>query len=457
MTLTPSWMHWQHSMVDFMFFSLVVLYGIAIVTVLYCYRREPLYDPRILFTLAASLWIFILHGYLIDFHGYLAAKPGFYSQDIQLLSLYAISLMLIGYIAFIGGASLGVRLNFGSRSSAFREDRLLMTVCLLLICVAIANFAVNVLLISGGNVFNYLATFALRPYDVQDNKGVSAVGYLLGFIGVQAVAYLVGQRPPSGPRTLMLFTLVVLVLVMRFSQGRVFQTLVLLGACYVCYAMGAASRSGGHAPWVRHFHLLVTAGAIGLGIYFLRIASSLQHLGVVVTWHTVTQFGSNLVHFALERGNVPNFPVVFTILDKIPSEVSFLHGATVFNWAMALIPDSILPADYFIPDLIKTTWYLDIEGGGLPPTAIGEWYANFGFAGVIIGMFLVGAILGVLYRWARDSDSPYRVVLWANLVFGFVVIYPKTDLSQIPVFSIVVLMCLWLLMKILQAGAVLRA
>jgi hypothetical protein len=44
-------------------------------------------------------------------------------------------------------------------------------------------------------------------------------------------------------------------------------------------------------------------------------------------------------------------------------------------------------------------------------------------------------------------------VLWANLVFGFIVIYPKTDLAQISVFSIFVLFCLWLLMKVLQDGA----
>jgi oligosaccharide repeat unit polymerase len=88
----------------------------------------------------------------------------------------------------------------------------------------------------------------------------------------------------------------------------------------------------------------------------------------------------------------------------------------------------------------------------LPPTAVGEWYANFGFAGVVVGMFIVGLALGVLYKLARSSENPYLIVLWANLVFGFVVIYPKTDLAQIPVFSIFILFWLWLLMTIVRSG-----
>jgi len=68
-------------------------------------------------------------------------------------------------------------------------------------------------------------------------------------------------------------------------------------------------------------------------------------------------------------------------------------------------------------------------------------------------MFIVGLAVGTLYKIARVSESPYVIVLWANVVFGFVVIYPKTDLAQIPVYSIFLLLCLWLLMKALQSGA----
>jgi oligosaccharide repeat unit polymerase len=398
------------------------------------------------------MWLLIIHGYLIEFEGYLAAKPGFYSLDIKVLSAMTIGLWLIGYLAFIGGATVGNRFTFRSPLQEFRNYNLLKTVCMLLVVVAALNFSANVILISGGNLVQYLSTFALRPYDVEDNKGVTAVGYLLGFIGVQVMAFIVGRKAPSKSLMLGLLATIFIMLIIRFSQGRVFQTLVLLGTCYVSHAMGAARRTGRPTPWIGHIHYLMIAAAMGVSIYFLRLSSSLSSLGVKITWDVVTDFGSRFAHFALERGNVPNFPIVFTIIDKMPSEVNFFYGKTLFNWAVFFIPRSILPPDYLISYRIKNTWYLDVEGGGLPPTAIGEWYANFGVAGVIFGMFVVGLAMGVFYKAARVSESPYLTVLWANLVFGFVVIYPKTDLAQIPVYSIFVLLCLWLLMVVLQAS-----
>jgi hypothetical protein len=193
--------------------------------------------------------------------------------------------------------------------------------------------------------------------------------------------------------------------------------------------------------------------ALGVGFYFLRLASALSSLGIPIDSTSISQFGSRFAHFALERGNVPNFPIVFTIVDKMPSDVDFLYGKTLFNWAIYAVPKSILPPDYLISIWVKNTWYLDIQGGGLPPTAVGEWYANFGITGVVIGMFAVGAALGLVFRMARNSENPFVAVLWANLAFGFVVIYPKTDLAQVPVFSILVLVFMWFSMKLLQAAA----
>ena len=395
----------------------------------------------------------ILHGYLIDFEGYLAAKSGFYSQDIRVLAAIALGMMLIGYAAFIGGASIGARFAVRPASAVFRDYKLLTLVCALMIVIAVLNFMANVALISGGNVIRYLSEFATRPYQVADNKGMTASGYLLGFIGIQVIAFLVGRRGTSKPVLLAFLAAVFIMVVIRFSQARIFQTLVLMGGCYASYAMGAALRRGRHMPWIKHIHYLVLAGALGIGIYFLRLASSLRNVGVEITWQTVVDFSDRIIHFALHRGNVPNFPIVFTIVDKMPFEEGFFYGKTLFNWAIFFIPRSILEADYLISLRIKEMWYLDVEGGGLPPTAIGEWYANFGFAGVVMGMFVVGLAIGTLYKIARVSESPYVVVLWANVVFGFVVIYPKTDLAQIPVYSIFLLLCLWLLMKALQSGA----
>ena len=442
-------MHW----VDLVFVALCGAYLVTIAGVLYALRSEPLYEPRVLFTLAASLWLLIIPGYVVEFEGYLAAKPGLYEADIRLLSVFALGLMLLGYGALVGGATLAVRIRTSPQRQPFRARTVLVAVCLAFVALALANFLANVYLVSGGNVFSYMANFALRPYEVADDLGVSAAGYLLGFIAVQLLAYMAGRGKPTALVLFGLLLLVLLTTAMRTSQGRLFQVLVFLGACYVAYAMGAAQRNKADIAWPKRIFYLLALAGMGVGLYFLRLASALKHLGVSVDLGTATVFFNQIVHFALERGNVPNFPVVFTIIEKIPSEQGFLLGKSLFNWALFLIPKSILKGDYLISLWIKDTWYAGIEGGGLPPTAIGEWYANFGIGGVVGGMFLVGFLLGRIYKRARLSDNPFLAVLWANLAFGFIVIYPKTDLAQIPAFSIVIVFATWLLVDLLRAGA----
>ena len=439
------------NLADTIFAFVYLAYFVAVAGVLYRLRREPLYEPRVLFSLAASLWLFIMHGYLTDFEGYLAAKPGFYHHDIKLLSGWALGLMLIGYLSFIGGVTMAGR--FRIRPAADHGDQsLLVMACMVLFVISVLNFYANVILISGGNLIAYLSDIAIRPYQIVDNAGISASGYVLGFIGIQVIAYVAGRNAVTRSQLVLLLLAIGVILMMRLSQGRIFQTLVLLGACFTAYSLGAASRDGRPIPWPKQVHLLGMMAVVGLMIYFMRIASALSHLGQTVTVDNVKTFGSSLVHFALQRGNVPNFPVVFTIIDKMPAEQNFFLGSTLFNWAIYFIPKSLLKADYLISLRIKEMWYLDIEGGGLPPTAVGEWYANFGFAGVVVGMFIVGLIMGLFYKRAAISKSPFAAVLWANLSFGFVVIYPKTDLAQIPQYSIFVLFALWGLMLILRSA-----
>ena len=227
---------------------------------------------------------------------------------------------------------------------------------------------------------------------------------------------------------------------------------MLVGATYVAFSLGKAARRSESIPWGRQIHLLAILGLAGVSIYFMRLASALNYLGINISLDTVRLFGADIMHFALQRGNVPNFPIVFTIMDKMPDDQPFFAGATLFNWLLYFIPRAVLEPDYLISLRIKRLWYTDIEGGGLPPTAIGEWYANFGVAGIVAGMFVVGLILGAIYKRTTVSRSPLLGVLWANLALGFIVIYPKTDLAQIPVFSLAIIGALWFVLLVLRSA-----
>jgi len=76
---------------------------------------------------------------------------------------------------------------------------------------------------------------------------------------------------------------------------------------------------------------------------------------------------------------------------------------------------------------IKDKWYLDVEGGGLPPTAVGEWYANFGFAGVVVGMFVVGMALGVVTGVMHVAIDPIALLSIPTAILLFVLGFAAFD------------------------------
>jgi oligosaccharide repeat unit polymerase len=96
-----------------------------------------------------------------------------------------------------------------------------------------------------------------------------------------------------------------------------------------------------------------------------------------------------------------------------------------------------MPSSMNLPDLsiatqIKKTWYLSSQGGGLPPTCIGEMYVNFGAFGVIVGMFLIGIIFASFYNIMMKyrNRSYWITLIYASILTRFIFIYPKGELSN---------------------------
>ena len=193
-------------------------FALMLAVVLYRLRGEPLYDPRVLFALASSMWLFIIHGHLTDFDGYLAAKPGLYATDIRLLSAFAISLMVIGFAMFVAGATVGIRLRIAPPTTVHGTS-LPVIVSYAMIAAAVLNFAANVVVVSGGNVFAYMTNFAVRSYEIAEGQGISASGYALGVIGVQVLAYCYAREGVNRRRMTMLLIAIGVMTMVRFSQG----------------------------------------------------------------------------------------------------------------------------------------------------------------------------------------------------------------------------------------------
>ena len=163
-----------------MFWIPWILFFLVNLFVLFTLRKHPIYEPRVLFSLSSLLWLVAAYGYIVEFEGFLAAKLHFYNESMNVLVVKAMLLFLIGYLGFILGASF--RPYSIQNKLLFYKYSTIKLVVFILAFLAISNFYLNVLLISNGNVVDYLVSTAGRIYQIKDGKGISAVGYLFGFI-----------------------------------------------------------------------------------------------------------------------------------------------------------------------------------------------------------------------------------------------------------------------------------
>lgn len=103
-----------------------------------------------------------------------------------------------------------------------------------------------------------------------------------------------------------------------------------------------------------------------------------------------------------------NYPVAFgkdilsQVLVHIPDALPFQHGKT-FLWNFQLmIPGNTTEAFDFI---LKVAMNRGFDGGGMPPTLIGDLYINFNYMGIVFGMMLVGMLWSLFHHLFLRNPS----------------------------------------------------
>lgn len=136
------------------------------------------------------------------------------------------------------------------------------------------------------------------------------------------------------------------------------------------------------------------------------------------------------------------------IIQNVPYVYPYIYGKSFIGLFGLFVPRLIWPEKpYGAGGLYSLTFYKEsyLEGTGIPPSLIGEFYWNFGIMGVMIGFFFLGLFLRVLYRkatnnssviykavysitlanlliWIRDgTDAP--TITWITYVFSFLICY----------------------------------
>jgi oligosaccharide repeat unit polymerase len=74
---------------------------------------------------------------------------------------------------------------------------------------------------------------------------------------------------------------------------------------------------------------------------------------------------------------------------------------------------------------------INFRGGGFMPSILGGFYMNFGYWGIIVGMFLVGTILNSFYLFMLKRRNEFSILLYAYVSIYFLSAIPGMVLAEI--------------------------
>ena len=120
------------------------------------------------------------------------------------------------------------------------------------------------------------------------------------------------------------------------------------------------------------------------------------------------------------------------IINAVPSVIDYRYGETLYGWLVAPVPRSMwedkpmwAERGLFLMDKV----YGDKVGrSGIPPGMLAEFYWNFGWTGVVVGMFAMGVLLRQLFlTFKLVSRSPPSVVIYTVVLTRLTIFSLGTD------------------------------
>ena len=430
---------------DITFFLLAILFSVLI-GYLFFQRDINLFEPFTLFTLYYfTVPLAGLHLHVSNFRDTVFVQQVGFSNDPKYLLNLALIYLVIGYIfTLIGYKTFAKR---GRPQVILNDDVSHRFIWLIIIGFSVlgtVNFIFNIYTYAGGNIFVYFSNLSVRYLEFQEIEGTT-LGYLFAYSAAYLWFYIVLKNKRfSMPFVLFLF----LTILMKASSGRVFQTLVYTASFFVIYYLTNIDYSRRNLTYLLIGGL---TGLAGISLYFFRITSSMMYSNMApMGWsETFLSFidWEVILNSAVDKGNIPNIAVFMKIIDSWQSDIGFLYGESLFSWAFQVIPSSIRPIGYQPSVMIKEMWYSHIRGGALPPTGIGEMYANFGIFGPFLGMFFFGAFCAFIYNMLFKFNNYWYLTIYTQISLGFIMIYPKGEFDNFPFVMVLILLLVFMLIK----------
>jgi hypothetical protein len=253
--------------------------------------------------------------------------------------------------------------------------------------------------------------------DIADSRALRSIPMLAALLGV---AGFFSARVIPLQRTVM-FGLIAVNGYLSWTWGArdvpVLSVVALLAGSLIFGATGrrAARRPDGNwlrdPRWRRRF-LLVPVLAVLLA-FTLRTARD------TVLWGELapTIVGQGAVRQVAVATNNTFYDALLLYLDDWPDRFDLTGGDDFVDGSVAAVPSVLVgPQEPFVSPAVQLAQtYID-RNNGFPATAVGDWYVNFGFPGIVLGGLLSGLV-------ARAGQLAFRRFLRDPLVWGFSLVF----------------------------------
>lgn len=164
------------------------------------------------------------------------------------------------------------------------------------------------------------------------------------------------------------------------------------------------------------FKVVISASAILFLMTTLRSANN--------TKRTVTDVSSNPLAIMVGTTNFCGVDKTAQVINGIPDKLPYQYGESLIYWLVSPIPRTWWPEKpaisygLIIGEKIYGKRDESDAGGGIPPGFVAEMYLNFGYPGIILGMFLMGLIFKLLYdAYVKSREKSIYAMLLFIIVF----------------------------------------
>lgn len=258
-----------------------------------------------------------------------------------------------------------------------------------------------------GDLSNFFSFATQSGYDSFYNptgtsNGIDLAFQLVGGLAVIAAILRLTCTPPKYSRLVPILVLVAsAILLLGIGQrGRFFVPLLAAGLVWFKTSRRRPS------PRLLTVIAIVVAFAASTLIGVLRQPAGFRQLSV------------QNITFASVGGGNELFAPLAGLVQTVPSQVRYLHGASYLETFEIPIPRVIWPSKP-TGDIKLVTEDFDPRNNGLAFPEFGEMYANFGTIGVVIGSVLVAFLVEGL--WIRiASTQSIREVVVLSVIFAIV-------------------------------------